>query len=144
MGVGVMESWKWAGIGGKTVFAVLKRIWRYLDDNGVRPAANQCLFEDEVRELATEYLPILLHKRAKLFAAYGQAAESQWQEELRFFQGRVLLPALGERADYAARHARQVCRVLNRMVCSAQAERDAAQAGSAMPVTSRFDTSWAA
>ena len=96
-----------------------------------------------MRELAAEYLPILLHKRAKLFAAYGRAAESQWQEELRFFQERVLLPALGERADYAARHARQVCRVLNRMVCSAQASVMPADR-LAMPMTSQFDTSWAA
>lgn len=144
MGVGVMEAWKWAKMGGKATFTALRHVWRYLDETGEWPVGNTCLFEDEVRELTAEYLPVLLHKRAKLITAYGKAFEARWLEELKFFQERVLWPALGERADYAVRHRRQVSRVLNRMVCAAQAACDAPQANTMMPVTSRFDTSWAA
>jgi hypothetical protein len=102
----------------------------------ISPASNESLLA-ELRALARPYMAILVHKRAKASSAEGTAAlvDKRWVAELtRFADNWSHLVTNG--TDRA-----QLMEVLDQVVAEEQ-DRLATESV-AIPVTSRFDTSWA-
>ncbi len=64
-----------------------------------RRAGEVRYLEDEVRSLVAPSLPLLIHKRSKILAAPGGAAQARWRTELEFFVDRILWPMLGIASD---------------------------------------------
>jgi len=91
----------------------------------------------ELVTLVEPFLPVLVHKRKKSFGQGGSIDDAHWFAELYHFAGRW--PHL---TPNAAARGRLVVE-LDKIVC-AEHKRLADEALSpTVPVTSRFDTSWA-
>lgn len=91
----------------------------------------------EIAELAAPHLAVLAHKRARLYESLELAGERRWQSELHAFVARVIVPGLARTPGAASADA--LVEIMDMIVADAQA--NGAKAG--VPVTSRFDTSWA-
>ena len=91
----------------------------------------------EVRSLVQPHLAILVHKRARAYSKEetGAPSDERWRSELNRFADRWAHLAANE-AERA-----QLIAVLDQIVVDEQ-QRLAAES-SAIPMTSRFDTSWA-
>jgi hypothetical protein len=89
----------------------------------------------DVRALALPHMAILLHKRAKASASATILSDTRWLEELNRCADRW--PHLAP--DAAART--RLIEMLDRIVEQEQRQMDVQL--SAIPVTSRFDSSWA-
>jgi hypothetical protein len=95
------------------------------------------LFLSSVRAHSQPYLAILVHKRAKAYANTETSGrpDTRWSDELNRYAD--FWPHLAANANERA----QLIDALDRIVAEEQ-RRLQSQSG-AMPMTSRFDTSWA-
>jgi hypothetical protein len=103
-------------------------------------------FETEMRELVEPSLPILIHKRAKFLreAEDGTVRADLWAKELGDFMNRIFFwPNLGAHRAFVEKNRAYVAQLLDRFIAEEQRKSVAAQAVDGVPMTSRFDSSWA-
>ena len=123
---------------GRPLREAVREVWRLLKRGIEFPAEWQSPLQDELRELTTPHLAVLVHKRAKLVQALQ---DERWASELGDFVGRILWPHLSSSETLVGRSQNCVAELLDEIVAAEQ-HAVAAQA-EAVPLTSRFDTSWA-
>lgn len=123
---------------GRPLREAVKEVWRLLQRGVDFPADQQSPLQRELRELTAPHLAVLVHKRAKLVQALQ---DERWASELSDFVGRILWPHLSSSETLIGRSQNCVAELLDEIVAAEQ-HAVAAQA-EAVPLTSRFDTSWA-
>ena len=116
----------------KQVFSLLTRGVDF--DSGRRRA-----FEIDLKELMAPHMPVLTHRRAKLLETSGP---ERWSDELDAFMRQSLWPFLGADLDYAERNRAFVTLILD-VAIEREQRRDPRDCEIAIPLVSRFDTSWA-
>jgi hypothetical protein len=113
---------------------VIREVWRLLRQ-GIEMPGEPAL-HDELRALVAPHLPVLVHKRIKLMQALQ---DERWTSELNDFVGRVLWPQLAASPALGGRNANCVAELVDEIVAAEQR----AETTVSIPLTSRFDTSWA-
>lgn len=98
--------------------------------------------KDDVYALAAPHFAVLMHKREKHFESLELSGERRWYAELGEFAARVVIPSLDGNAQHASGLAASVVEMLDAMVADEQI-RVSREALTALPFTSRFETSWA-
>ena len=131
--LGTIKSW------GRYVLKELATVRRLLDDGIALGKSERGFVRDEVLTLVEPHLAVLVHKRAKIRSHDGAetADETRWAAELGQFASRWphLAANAVERSTLVA--------VLDRIVAAEQKRLADATRSPDVPVTSRFDTSWA-
>jgi hypothetical protein len=115
----------------------VREVWRLLKQGIDIPTDWQSGLHAELRELAAPHLAVLVHKRTRLVQALQ---DERWASELGDFVSRILWPHLASSDKLAGRSQSCVAELLDEIVAAEQ--RVAAQIVP-VPLTSRFDTSWA-
>jgi hypothetical protein len=111
----------------------IAEVWRLLKHGiDIPPAWNTSLV-DELKMLSAGHMPVLMYKRAKF------NADLRWQEELREFVSDKICPHLAKAGVPISKS--HVADVLDEIVATESLRESAREA--ALPLTSRFDTSWA-
>jgi hypothetical protein len=123
---------------GRHLIGAAKEVWQLLKRGVDFPADRQSPLQDELRELAAPHLAVLAHKRAKLVQALQ---DERWAGELGDFVGRILWPHIATSEALEGRNQSCIAELLDEIVAAEQ-HAVAAQT-EAIPLTSRFDTSWA-
>ena len=118
----------------------LATVWRLLKSGIDFPPTFERSKESELRELVAPHIPVLVHKRERLSALEEQGLR-RWTVELHSFVDRVVLPLLGIRGEVTGNDRNRLVWLIDSFV-SDEAERARAAAAD-LPLTSRFDTSWA-
>ncbi|HEY1632263.1 MAG TPA: hypothetical protein VGF56_13180 [Rhizomicrobium sp.] len=113
----------------------VKEVWRLLRQGIEMPTEWQPALHDELRALAAPHMAVLVHKRAKL-----ALEDERWVADLREFVGRIVWPHLNGSEHLGGRNQSCVAELLDDIVA---VEQRAAARVVAVPLTSRFDTSWA-
>jgi hypothetical protein len=112
---------------------VIAEVWRLLKNGiDIPPLWNTSLTE-ELKMLASGHMAILMYKRAKF------GADLRWQEELREFVAEKVCPHLAKAGVPVSKS--HVADVLDEIIATELLRESAREA--ALPLTSRFDTSWA-
>jgi hypothetical protein len=114
----------------------IAEVWRLLRQGIDIPAAWHAPLQEELRDLAHPHMAVLMHKRAK----FG-ADDARWHDELHYFVGQTLWPHIAKSELLAGRNEAQVAELLDEVVAASQ--RREAEREAELPLTSRFDTSWA-
>ena len=115
-------------------------VWRLLKTGVDFPPTFERSNESELRELVAPHFPVLVHKRERL-QALTEGSE-RWAHELHIFVDNALIPLLGNRRDRMTGNDRnRLVRAVDNFV-SDEVERLRSEV-LALPVTSRFDSSWA-
>ena len=96
-------------------------------------------FESDLKELMAPHMPVLTHRRAKLLETCGQ---ERWSDELDAFMRQSLWPFLGADLDYAESNRAFVTLILD-VAIEREQRRNSQDCEVAVPLVSRFDTSWA-
>lgn len=117
----------------------LATVWRLLKNGIDFPPTFERSKESELRELIAPYFPVLAHKRER-FHTQDDGAE-RWFVELHTFVDRVAGPMLGLSARTTGTDRNRVVRMIDTFIGEEIARGKTEVAG--LPVTSRFDTSWA-
>ena len=120
----------------RPVRQAVREVWRLLKQGIDIPTDWQPALHDELRALAAPHLAVLAHKRTKLVQALQ---DERWASELGDFVNRVLWPYLATSEALAGRSQNCVAELLDEIVAAEQR----VVAADAIPLTSRFDTSWA-
>jgi hypothetical protein len=122
----------------KTEFRVaVKEVWRLLKQGIDVPMEWQPALHDELRALAQPHMAVLVHKRAKLVQALQ---DERWASDLVDFVGRIVWPHLSASEHLGGRDQNCVAELLDEIVA---VEQRAVARIAPVPLTSRFDTSWA-
>jgi hypothetical protein len=131
--LGTIKSW------GRHVLKELATVRRLLGEGIALEQFERGLVRDEVVTLVEPHLAVLVYKRAKirLHDGTGTADETRWTAELCQFANRW--PHL---AANAVERSKLVAE-LDRIVAAEQKRLADAARSPSVPVTSRFDTSWA-
>lgn len=114
----------------------IAEVWRLLKQGIDIPAAWHAPLQEELRDLAHPHMAVLMHKRAK----FG-AEDARWHDELHHFVSQTLWPHIAKSELLAGRNEAQVAELLDEVVAASQ--RREAERETEIPLTSRFDTSWA-
>jgi hypothetical protein len=114
----------------------IAEVWRLLKQGIDIPAAWHAPLQDELRDLAQPYMAILMYKRAK----FG-ADDARWTSELVGFVTTKLWIHIQGSASLEGRNQAHVAELVDGIV-AAEIRRERARE-EALPLTSRFDTSWA-
>jgi len=101
-------------------------------------------FEAEISNLIAPHLPVLAHKRAKMYVATDDAAVERWSLELHCFMERSLMPLLGQDRDFAERNRSLVATLLDRTIEREQNKAAASASEDFLPRVTRFESSWVA
>lgn len=127
MGMGKHETVKTGAIA---------EVWRLLKQGIDIPAAWHAPLQDELHDLAQPYMAILMYKRAK----FG-ADDQRWHEEImEFVTTKIWIHVQGS-ASLDGRNQAHVAELVDAIV-AAELRRELAREAE-LPLTSRFDTSWA-
>ncbi|MBI3678639.1 MAG: hypothetical protein HY243_18670 [Proteobacteria bacterium] len=118
----------------------LATVWRLLKSGIDFPPTFERSKESELRELVAPHIPVLVHKRER-FSVQDEQGLKHWTVELHSFIDRVVLPLLGIRGEVTGNDRNRLVRLIDTFV-SDEVER-AKAAETTLPLTSRFDTSWA-
>jgi hypothetical protein len=117
----------------------LATVWRLLKHGIDFPPTFERSKESELRELIAPHFPILVHKRER-FDTQEDGAQ-RWDGELHCFVDRVVGPLLGFGGNMTGTEHNRFKRLVDGFVTD-EIERAKAKAAD-LPLTSRFDTSWA-
>jgi hypothetical protein len=113
-------------------------VWRFLKQGMVFPLDGRHPLEGELRALAQPYMPVLVHKRAKLANESEFILGGRWLDELVEFAERVICYLEAEWLD-----RRQIVGLLDDIIAEEQQKIADALRRETVPVTSRFDMRWA-
>jgi hypothetical protein len=122
---------------GRPVKEAVREVWRLLKQGIEVPGDWQPALQGELQALAEPHMAVLVHKRAKLVQALQ---DERWAGELVDFVARIVWPHIRQSEHLAGRDQNCVAELLDEIVA---AEQRAAIAAAPIPLTSRFDTSWA-
>ncbi|HEY1836918.1 MAG TPA: hypothetical protein VGG36_04625 [Rhizomicrobium sp.] len=114
----------------------IAEVWRLLKQGIDIPAAWHAPLQEELHELAQPYLAILMYKREK----FG-AGDPNWTRELNEFVDSKLWPHVASSEMLGGRNEAHVAELMDGIV-AAELRRER-ERGAPLPLTSRFDTSWA-
>jgi hypothetical protein len=114
----------------------IAEVWRLLKQGIDIPAAWHAPLQEELRDLAHSHMAVLMHKRTK----FG-AQDARWHDELHHFVSQTLWPHIAKSELLSGRNEAQVAELLDEVVAASQ--RREAEYETEIPLTSRFDTSWA-
>jgi len=123
---------------GRPLREAVREVWRLLKRGIEFPAEWQSPLQDELRELTTPHLAVLVHKRGKFADAFQ---DERWSGELVDFVGRILWPHIETSEALDGRDQNCVAELVDEIIASEQ--RVAAARAEVYPLTSRFDASWA-
>jgi hypothetical protein len=116
----------------------LATVWRFLKQGVDFPLDGRHPLEGELRALAGPYMPVLVHKRVKLADESEFILGGRWLDELAEFAERVVCYLEAEWLD-----RRQIVGLLDDIIAEEQQKIADALRRESVPVTSRFDMSWA-
>jgi hypothetical protein len=121
---------------GRSLADAFRTNWRFLTNDMNEVPDDGSSFRGELRELVERDLAVLVHRRGKLLS------NDRWSDDLETFVSRRLRANLGGQFDGWTDGA--VARLLDAIVADEE-QRIAVRArkGRTLPVTSRFDSSWA-
>jgi hypothetical protein len=123
--------------GGQPLRVAVKEVWRLLRQGIDMPVDWQPALHSELRALAEPHMAVLVHKRAKLVQALQ---DERWASDLVDFVGRIVWPHLNASEHLGGRDQNCVAELLDEIVA---VEQRAVARVVPVPLTSRFDTSWA-
>ena len=125
----ISRQTNWAGNFAEALATVAGFLNLYRDDERI---------EEDVVSLIGPVLPLLMHKRAKFFAAAEEPAK-RWRGEVEFYVDRILWPMLGAGKDRSGRIRTRVIGLVDALVTRAQAAAPTAHA----PQPSVWRDGWA-
>ena len=120
---------------GKVSGGAIGEVWRLLKQGIDIPVAWHAPLQDELRELTQPHMAILIYKRAKF------DSDARWRAELHEFVSRTLWPHIANSELLGGRNEAHVAELMDEIVVAEQ--RREAEREADIPLTSRFDTSWA-
>ncbi|HTQ15002.1 MAG TPA: hypothetical protein VMH86_14090 [Rhizomicrobium sp.] len=122
---------------GRPAREAIREVWRLLKQGIDMPASWAPALHDEIRELAAPHMAVLVHKRTRMVQALQ---DERWAGELADFIGRIVWPHLSASGNLGGRDRHCLAELLDEIVA---AEQRAAAGAPSIPLTSRFETSWA-
>jgi hypothetical protein len=102
----------------------------------------QIAFESELVNLVTPHLPVLAHKRARMFVPTDEGAVERWSLELHCFLDRSVLPLMGADRAYALRNRALVATLVDREIAREQVRAAERNTTEFLPRVTRFESSW--
>jgi hypothetical protein len=100
-------------------------------------------FEGELAQLIAPHLPVLAHKRRRMFVEGDEGAMQRWSLELRGYIESCVLPLMGEERVYADRNRGVVADVLDGLIAREQDKPAAWNTEQLLPRVIPNDSSWA-
>jgi hypothetical protein len=122
--------------------AAFREVGRLLAQGIDEAPSGRRAFERELAGIVESHLPVLVHKRAKMFVATDEGAMERWILELHCFMDRIVLPQMSEDRDYAERHRAQVAAVLDGQIAREQNSSAMRIAEDGLPRVMHFGSSW--
>ena len=123
----------------ENVFGAVRQVFGFFVQGFDFESGRRHAFETGIKELLAPHMPVLTHRRAKLLETSGQ---ERWSDELDAFMRQSLWPFLGADLDYAERNRAFVTLILD-VAIEREQRRSSREPELAVPLVSRFDTSWA-
>ncbi|HEY2071523.1 MAG TPA: hypothetical protein VGG48_18330 [Rhizomicrobium sp.] len=136
MGKGIVGSIAGIERAGRPAREAIREVWRLLKQGIDMPLEWHSALRDELQALAAPHMAVLAHKRTRL-----ALQDEKWVGELTEFVSRTLWPHLKDSEHLTGRSAHCVAELLDEIVAVEQ--RAVAAASTVVPLTSRFDASWA-
>jgi hypothetical protein len=121
----------------------VREVWRLLKQGIDLPAVKPPALQAELRELAQPFMPVLVHKRAKVSASPGTLEDERWFGELSDFVSQMLWQHIQASEALAGRSRNCVAELLDEIVAMEQRSMAELALADILPRTSRFDTGWA-